>query len=141
MLPYKNKIGRKWLECMLQSDRVMESITYHRYLDIIENLEWASGGFHDACIQECKLQDDGSLYVKFDGTWGCKVEVWFWGDVEYDISSRDPDECDPYWYGSTVIIWDDFVYFVDEEDMTVDQISDGYCWFKARHMKYRIIPD
>ena len=107
----------------------------------IENLEWASGGFHDACIQECKLQDDGSLYVKFDGTWGCKVEVWFWGDVEYDISSRDPDECDPYWYGSTVIIWDDFVYFVDEEDMTVDQISDGYCWFKARHMKYRIIPD
>lgn len=31
----------------------------------IENLEWASGGFHDACIQECKLQDDGSLYVKF----------------------------------------------------------------------------
>lgn len=59
----------------------------------IENLEWASGGFHDACIQECKLQDDGSLYVKFDGTWGCKVEVWFWGDVEYDISSRYPDEC------------------------------------------------
>ena len=84
---------------------------------------------------------DGSLYVKFDGTWGCKVEVWFWGEVEDDISSRDPDECDPYWYGSTVIIWDDFVYFVDEEDMTVDQISDGYCWFKARHMKYRIIPD
>ena len=62
-------------------------------------------------------------------------------DPYYDISSRDPDECDPYWYGSTVIIWDDFVYFVDEEDMTVDQISDGYCWFKARHMKYRIIPD
>ena len=28
-----------------------------------------------------------------------------------------------------------------EEDMTVDQISEGYCWFKARHMKYRIIPD
>ena len=57
----------------------------------IENLEWASGGFHDACIKECQLQDDGSLYVKFDGTLGCKVEVWFWGDVEYDISSRDPD--------------------------------------------------
>lgn len=44
-------------------------------------------------------------------------------------------------YGSTVIINDGFIYFVDEEDMTVDQISEGYCWFKARHMKYRINPD
>lgn len=110
-------------------------------MEDVENLEWASGGFHDACIEECKQLDDGSLYVKFEGTWGCKVEVWFWGDVEYNISSRDPEECDPYWYGSTVILQDGFVYFVDEEDMTVDQISDGYCWFKARHMKYHIIPD
>lgn len=107
----------------------------------IENLELVSGGFHDACIEECKMQADDSLYVKFKGIWGCKIEVWFWGDVEYDISSRDPDECDPYWYSSTVIIQDDFVYLVDEEDMTVDQIREGYCWFKARHMKYHIIPD
>ena len=63
------------------------------------------------------------------------------GDVEYDISSRNPEKCSPYWYGSTVILQDEFVYFVDEEDMIVDQISDGYCWFKARYMKYRIIPD
>jgi hypothetical protein len=25
--------------------------------------------------------------------------------------------------------------------MTVDKIGSGYCYFKARHMKYRIIPD
>ena len=54
---------------------------------------------------------------------------------------RNPEKCAPYWYGSTVILQDEFVYFVDEEDMIVDQISDGYCWFKARYMKYRIIPD
>ena len=35
-----------------------------------------------------------------------------------------------------MILQDVFVYFVDEEDMSVDQISDGYCWFKASYMKY-----
>ena len=69
------------------------------------------------------------------------MEVWFSGDLEYDTSSRDPEECDPYWYGSAVILHNGFVYFVDEEDMTVDKITPGYCYFKARHMKYKVIPD
>lgn len=38
----------------------------------IENLEWASGGFHDACIEQCKQMEDGSLYVKFEGPWDVK---------------------------------------------------------------------
>lgn len=59
----------------------------------------------------------------------------------YDISSRDPETCDPYWFGSTVILQDGFVYFVDDDDMTVDKITSGYCYFKTRHMKYRIIPN
>ncbi len=107
----------------------------------IHNLEWVSGDFHDAYIEECKLLDDGSLYVLFDGIWGCEIEIWFSGDIEYDISSRNPDEDDPYWYGSTVMIQDGYIYLVDEEEMSVEQISEGYCWFKARHMKYHIIPD
>lgn len=41
----------------------------------IQNLEWVSGDFHDAYIEECKLLDDGSLYVLFDGIWGCKIEI------------------------------------------------------------------
>ena len=107
----------------------------------IDNLEWASGCFHDARIATEELQDDGTLYLRFDGTWGCEIEVWFWGDLEYDTSSRNSDECDPYWYGSTVLLENGFVYFVDEDDMTVEKIEPGYCYFKARHMKYRIIPD
>lgn len=107
----------------------------------IKNLEWVSGGFHDAYIEECRQLENGMLYVKFDGIWGCKIEVWFWGNVEYDISSRDPEYDDPYWYGSTVIIQDDFIYLVDETDMSVDRIDAGYCWFKANHMKYHVIPD
>lgn len=107
----------------------------------IENLEWASGGFHDARIAKEELLQDGTLYLRFDGTWGCEIEVWFSEDLEYDTSSRNPDEYDPYWYGSTIILKDEFVYFVDEDNMSVDEITEGYCYFKARHMKYRIIPD
>lgn len=107
----------------------------------IENLEWASGGFHDARIVKEEIQEDGALYLRFDGTWGCEIEVWFRGDVEYDTSGRNSETCDPYWFGSTVILQDGFVYFIDDNDMTVGRITPGYCYFKARHMKYRIIPD
>lgn len=107
----------------------------------IKNLEWASGYFHDARIVKEKLLQDGTLYLRFDGTWGCEIEVWLWGDLEYDTSSRNPDMYDPYWSGSTIILQDGFVYFVDEDNMTVEKIEKGYCYFKARHMKYRIIPD
>lgn len=120
---------------------VYNEITEVKNQQDIEDLDWVSGGFHDARIAKEKLQDDGTLYLRFDGTWGCEIEVWFSGDLEYDTSSRDSEECDPYWYGSTVILHNGFVYFVDEEDMTVDKITPGYCYFKARHMKYKVIPD
>lgn len=120
---------------------VYNEITEVKNQQDIEDLNWVSGGFHDARIAKEKLQNDGTLYLRFDGTWGCEIEVWFSGDLEYDTSSRAPEECDPYWYGSTVILHNGFVYFVDEEDMTVDKITSGYCYFKARHMKYKVIPD
>ena len=107
----------------------------------IENLEWASGGFHDARIVKEEIQEDGALYLRFDGTWGCEIEVWFWGDLEYDTSGRVSEISDPYWFGSTVILQDGFVYFIDDNDMTVERITPGYCYFKARHMKYCIIPN
>lgn len=106
----------------------------------IENLMCVSGGFHDARIKFLEEKDD-ALYVLFDGTWGCNIEMWFSGDVSYDTSSRNPEEVDPYWYGSTMILEDGFIYFVDEDDMKVENIGDGFCWFKARNVKYHVIPD
>ncbi len=106
-----------------------------------EDLECVSGRFHDARIAKEELHDE-ILYLKFDGTWGRQIEVWFWGDIEYDTSSRDPEYYDPYWFGSTVILQDGFVYLADEDDLTIDDIKKGeYCYFKARHMKYRVIPN
>jgi hypothetical protein len=129
-------------KCVAASSR----FHYNPYPEIItekdiENLDWVSGGFHDAYIKEEHLNEDGELYLLFKGTWGCSIEVWFWGDLEYDTSSRNPEECDSYWYGSSLNIKDGFIYFVDEADMSVEEITNGYCWFKARHMKYHVIPD
>ena len=71
---------------------------------------------------------------------GCQVEIWFWDDLEYCSESRDPECCDPYWSCSTLIMKNGYVYFVDDM-IEVEQITDEYCWFKARHMKYHVIPD
>ena len=68
-------------------------------------------------------------------------EVWFEGDISYDTSSRDPEKFDPYWMGSTVSIENGFVYLIDDEDVSVNDINSSYCWFKARTMKYRVIPN
>ena len=117
-----------------------ESVRTINTADDIRDLEWASGGFHDAFIAE-KRESENSLYLLFDGTWGCKIEVWFEGDISYDTSSRDPKKFDPYWMGSTVSIENGFVYLIDDEDVSVNDINSSYCWFKARTMKYRVIPD
>ncbi len=116
---------------------VYEEITEIKTETDIANLSWASGGFHNAFIAKEELMEDGTLLLCLDGIWGCKIEIWFWGDLEYDTSSKH----DHGWFGSTVILQDGFVYLIDDDDMTVDKISPRYCYFKARHMKYRIIPD
>ncbi len=115
--------------------------------DVVD-LEWASGSFHDAFIIKEELQDDGSLYVRFDGTWDCQIEMWFWGDLKYDTSIAYSEEVIPFWIGSTLILRDGFVYFIGDyvdsdevDDITEGKIRAECCWFKARHMRYRIIPN
>lgn len=106
----------------------------------IRNLDWAVGGFHDGRIE--KLEKDGDqLYVRFSDLWGCNLEIWFEGDIEYDVSSRDPELYDPYWFGGTVIIQDGFIYLIDDEDATVEDVAKGWCYFKARKMKYHNYSD
>ena len=125
---------------------VDEGFVYEEYHEIknerdIENLQYASGYFHDAYIEEQKLLEDGTLYLLFEGVWGCSIEVWFWGDLEYYTSGRDLEVYDPYWLDSSLFFHDGFVYFTDGENMTADKIGEENYWFKARHMKYHIIPD
>lgn len=141
-------------ECIedLQSDLLERCIQmdaeyhYDEYPEIfcqkdIDDLMNVSGWFHDACIEKLAQQDDGSVYALFDGVWGCKIEIWFSEEVAYNVDSRNPDEYDPYWSGSTMLIEDGFIYFVDDEGMEVSGITEGYCWFKAKRLKYHVIPN
>ena len=126
---------------LMDAGYIYEEIQEIKGQNDIENLYWASGYFHDAYIAKEELQQDGTLYLKFEGCWGCEIEIWLWGELEYDTSSKNSDCYDNYWYSSTILQEDGFIYFVDDNNMTVDKIGKGYCYFKARHMKYRIIPD
>lgn len=133
-----SELTRKCIE--LDGAYHFESIRTVNTANDIRDLEWVSGGFHDAFIADIK--DDGnSLYILFDGTWGCKIEVWFEGEVSYDASSRDPKKGDPYWMGSTVMIDSGFVYLIDGEDVSISDIHSDFCWFRGKTMKYRAIPD
>lgn len=118
---------------------------YNEYVDIktekdIENLMWVSGGFHDAYIEKHEQMDD-VVYVRFAGVWGCKIEMWFEGETAYSVESRDPEEYDPTWYGSSFLMHDGFFYFVDEEGVKAEDIDNTYCWFKSRVVKYHVIPN
>ena len=107
-----------------------------------DSLDWVAGNFHDAYIKKKELQADGKLYLRFSDVWGCEIEAWFWGDLEYSMASRDPEVFDdPYWFSATILLQDGFVYLIDDENMTVEKLTDQYCYFKARHMQYRVIPE
>lgn len=108
--------------------------------DIVDLEEWVAGSFHDAYISKIE-ESENALYVYFKGMWGCDIEVWLWGDVSYDTSSRNPEEYDPYWQDSTVFFHDGFIFLIDDEYATIENVRDGWCWFKARHMKYHVIPE
>lgn len=71
---------------------------------------------------------------------GAKIEMWFSGDLEFDTKSRDPRYESPYWFGSTMVLKNGFIYFIDDEDREIEDIGEGFCWFKARYVKYHIIP-
>lgn len=105
----------------------------------IDDLRYTTNGFCDAYVIKEKLLDNDTLYLLFDGLDGYQVEVWFSGNLEYDTSRMDVG-CTT-WCDSTLILNGGFVYFADWYDLTIDNITKEPNYFKARHMKYRIIPD
>ena len=69
MVSTDNQLEKLLEKCrQTDEDYVFDETPEIKIKSDIENLEWASGGFHDARIAEEKLQDDGSLYLRFDGT-------------------------------------------------------------------------
>ena len=115
------------------------------YIDIkdendIDNLMRLSQGFHDALINKIGRNENNELIILFDGIWGCKVEMIFSEDVEFQNLSN-MDGGDPTWYGSTMLIDEDKFFFVDQENYSIDKdLYEDATWFKAKNIKYKIIP-
>ena len=59
-------------DIMQQCKKIEEPFTYEEYREIktqkdIEDFDWVTGNFHDACIDEQKILDGGELYLRFTG--------------------------------------------------------------------------
>lgn len=67
--------------------------------------------------------------------------MWLENDVSYSTESRNPDYEDPYRSESSMAIEDGFIYFYGCDGISPLELSNKYCWFKARKVKYHIIPD
>ena len=110
----------------------------------IEDLDWISMGFHDAFLTKKEFLEDGSLYLALDGIWCCELEIWFSGEIEcHTATGKNGEEYDLYWdwQGATILMHEGFIYFVvDEPVTTFADIKSDCCYFKARHLKYRITP-
>lgn len=122
------------------------SVNFEDYQEIrdskdVDNLMWVSGGFHDAVISKQEEKQDDSLSVLFYGIWGYSIELIFSGNVSYCTDSRNPNKYDPYWFGSTLILKDGYKIFIDDYDVDIEDVNNNYCWFKAKTMKYRVIPE
>lgn len=119
--------------------------SYQEIVDVkgeadIDNLCCVSGYFHDAYIDKYEQIGD-TVYVLFDGVWGCKIELWFEGDVSFNIEDYDPKIDDPTWYDSTLLNEGGYFYHVNEGEMKKEDITNEYCWFSGRQLRYRVIPN
>lgn len=109
--------------------------------DDIAQLLNVTGWFHDAEIAKLEQRDDGSLFICFEGIWGCHLEMIFEDDVSFCKEYDNMDIYEPYWLGATLLIDGEYKILLDEEDLTPEDISKGYRWFKAKKIRYRVIPD
>ncbi len=106
----------------------------------MDALMCVSGYFHDGRIKSLKRDEEG-IDVIFDGIWGCSIEMRFYGDAECDTESRDPDQYDPFWSGATLLKEKEYYWLIDDDDMTLDKLTKGYCWFKAKNIRYKVVPN
>ena len=124
-------ISKEILQKCVQLDSAYNYVEYPEITskNDIDNLMMAAGDFHDAKIKNMKTNDDGVLYILFD-VWGCEIEMWLEDDVTYSTESRNPEYEDPYWFDSSMVIEDGFIYFYDCDGISPSELSDSYCWFK-----------
>ena len=105
----------------------------------IEDFYCASGRLHDANLAEMNYFNN-SLCVLFKNVWGCSIEMQFKNVIEFNAPSLEPYE-DNSWFSSTIFIGNGEITLVNEQLLTPEKIRDFNTYFKAKEVKYRIIPN
>ena len=102
----------------------------------IENFMIVSGNLHDGYIKEIS-KINNKLHVLFDGIWGCKIEMIFEGNIQYQ-NSRDEDNL--WWFGSSMFFYNNEIVLVDDDCYkNGDDFKQCLVWFKAKKVKYKVI--
>ena len=123
--------------------KISKDLDLNKYIEVnddedINNLLLLTCYFHDSYIENIN-GNDKKMSITFDKIWGMKLEIILEDEVTYKNSLGD----DIYWYDCS-IVKNESDYFVlvnqsdyDEED-DIDQYS---CYFMAKKMKYKIMPE
>ena len=133
-------------ETLLQQCIAMDrAYTFQPYRDVtdvksINDLMEVAGGFHDGQIERLEKQDD-CIYLLFRDIWGCKLELWFEGDVLCSTSILEDDSVCPWWMDASILKENNFYYLIDDCCDTISEITASHCWFRGRHLRYHVIPN
>ena len=101
-----------------------------------EKLQSAALGFHDAVIDRLEYTLHPSrLTVHFTECWNAEFDLIFEGDIAIQ---NTVDELYPVILDSSILFEKGFIYWVDEDIESTDEITAEDQYFRARSLKWRM---
>lgn len=76
----------------------------------------------------------------FQGLWGCSIELWFYGNVAYQLGVKANEEFSPYWSTAALFQENDAFYLIDD-GKSIAELTDDDCYLKGTTLKYHVIPN
>ncbi len=130
-------------------DKQKDSLEWH-YVNNesdIKSLMEAAWNFHDSYITKIQYLSKvasndittSQLLVVFEGCWECSIELIF-EDIALIHYPLDPQFSLELFEG-TILLHNDYVYFVDDKITDVSEIEDCFICFKSRSLKWKMIID
>ncbi len=144
-------IPQSLLQKCLEIDR---SFCYDEYREVLGEKDAADFRAATNDLYEVKLKafvelEPGEYYALFEDGWGFDLEMWFGGNVNYNLQS-DLYRCNSKWIGAQFGIYNGTIYLTDsfdgpeaifDDEPALDEYRQScFRWIKAERARYRIIP-
>ncbi len=104
----------------------------------IQNPNYCTGNFHDLRFEAVE-QDWQCFHVILREAWVMKIEMWFSGDTKYRPASDDAYK-HVYPLGCTLLRTDGYLYLIDDEFATLEELTEYISYIRGNGVKYRISP-